>query len=174
MQYLQFVVPINPIPWKTPPFSVGRNSAGKQFVRAGKDQELAAYQDGVREFLTGHPDYEMLYPPYRVQLWFSRRQDEYVAHSGRKSKQHEADATNMQKATEDALQGTVIGNDNDVVQIYSTIIEQGPQAKGLVIIEVWGEAEPEIPPYIKLLRDISGPHVIISNDGSNNAWPPTT
>lgn len=172
--YIRLVVPINPIPWKTPPFSVGRSTSGKPYVVAGKDQELAAYQDAVREVISAHPDCVMLEPPYMIQLWFSRRQDEYRTNTGRKSKQHEADVTNMQKATEDALQGVVIENDTNTVEIFSHTIEQGPEARGLVIIEVWGNWTVNIPDDISAILTAANPSCIHNRAEKSNAWPPAT
>jgi len=132
---------VNPIPWRVPPMKVGRGRGGKgTYVQAGRDQELFAYQEAIREELA-RIGARMMDPPYRIRFWFWRRLDPQVTESGRKSNMHRVDATNMQKATEDALQGLVIGNDADVVDVRSIIVDQDPTTTPGVVIEIWGGVE---------------------------------
>lgn len=169
---LNFVVPVNPIPWRVPPFSVGRGKNGGVFPRAGKDAELAAYQEAVREAVADHRDCRMLEPPYALEFWFSRRLDRHSAASGRKTQQHIADATNLQKSTEDALQGLVIDNDANVETVVSHIVEQGPDALGFVCIQVWSNFASVTPNWVKTAMAEHRVDAELLTHDTANEWPP--
>jgi hypothetical protein len=157
--YQRFVVDVNPIPWRVPPFSRGRGPKG---VVAGRDAELHAYEEAIRDEVIAKGAY-LMPGPYMIQLWFSRTLAGNV---------NAADVTNMQKSTEDALQGAVIENDTETVEIFSHRIAQGEDAPGVVIIEVWGEYSIDPPPWIKTIlldRIENDPAQIAPN---NNEWPP--
>lgn len=125
---------INPEPWTAGTVSVGRKG-GKPFPRVSKNAQLANYQNAVREQL-GFPmldgdvatglALDMGAPwegPVELFFYLERRLDTYVSDSGRNVTKHRADSTNCQKALEDALQGILFKNDNQVVQNHTYLIQ---------------------------------------------------
>lgn len=127
-----FVIPVNPYPWKVPPFTPAR--VGKKLiVKAGRDEGLHSYKQAVKEVLLSQP-YEKIEGSVELDFWFYRNIPEYTSHQGRRARKHEADTTNLQKATEDALQGILFDNDKDVIKISSMRVEQSPNAKSLVVL----------------------------------------
>ena len=161
--YQRFIVDINPIPWRVPPFSVGRGKNRGAYVVAGRDAELHAYEEAVRDEITRAGAY-MMPPPYMLQFWFCRNLGD---------NQNAADVTNMQKSTEDALQGTVIDNDTNVIDVFSHRLLQAETAPGFVIIEVWGEYAPP-PPFGWVLEALEERLELGSAavNPSDNEWPP--
>lgn len=104
---------INPEPWRTP---------GIVNRRAVKDGKLVAYQESIRDHLTGK--YEPEEGVWHVQFFFWR------------SSQHgqPADATNLQKATEDACQEILFTNDKENLHVESILCEQTPTTRPCIII----------------------------------------
>lgn len=151
------VAPVNPEPW-----TVGTIS----YKRISPSPNLVAYQSALREELAG---VEMLPPEYRkITFYFFRQQAQYIDMRDKIRTRNQADATNMQKATEDALQGILFDNDREVMDIRSVIVQQGPHVlmPGVVIC-----AEefvvPELPDDVMLeLVNRSNPRP------SKNVWPP--
>jgi Holliday junction resolvase RusA-like endonuclease len=143
-----YALKVNPEPWKVGPLSVGRRN-GKVFPTIGPDPQLVAYQETIREeFGTGH---RMLEGNLRVMFYFWRRLSAYRTQSGKMHRKHQSDATNMQKATEDALQGILFKNDRDNVFVSSIVMAQGPDVTGMVVIHI--EAAPidfvdQLPPAV--------------------------
>lgn len=125
-----FAIFVNPEPWAIGDLAVGKKN-GKFYPYIGPNHQLVAYKQAVIEELQDQGVSQVPYESYHLKFFFWRRLDTY--RGGRK---HLADATNLQKATEDALQGTLIGNDRDVRSIYSEIVSQGPDVKPCVIISV--------------------------------------
>lgn len=171
-RYLRFIFPLNAVPWSTPPFSVGRNKKGGSYVRPGQNRELKMYQNAVKAELVEHPDCRMLEPPYAIRFWFYRRMEPGTTGGGRVTKPEEADATNMQKATEDALQGVIINDDVHARTVISHVVEQGPDAPSIVVIEVWGnyggaQPDPELQAAINRVIERQG---YVGNPDAN-AWP---
>lgn len=161
---------INPEPWRVGPASVARNRAGKWFARIGPDTQLVAFQNAVKEALEGTA--VKLDGEIELRFYFWRRLDKYTT-TRRTSTRHVVDATNMQKATEDALQGVLMDNDREVKSIQSTIVEQSidTAARIVICIRQWSGLDPsEIPPYI--WEDIDNPPTVISME-EDNSWPPT-
>lgn len=127
-----FVLPLNPYPWKVPPMSAARKG-NKLFVRAGRDEGLHTYKEAIRDILSEHAT-KMITGGVSLRLWFWRNIPEYTTHQGRTARKHEADATNIQKATEDALQGIFYKNDKDVRHVESYIVEQSSEAPSILMI----------------------------------------
>lgn len=143
-----YVVRVNPEPWAIGPLGVGRKG-GKVWPYVGPNPQLDAYKKAVRaELRSQNP--VMVEGEVEVKFWFWRRLDEYQSRAGRTLHKHAADATNLQKATEDAIQGILIGNDRYVLAPSSVIMAQDKEVEGMVLIcvkEVQNH-EDEIPPHI--------------------------
>lgn len=131
-QYI-IAIPVNPEPWKAP--TVGR---GRAFANKGSD----AYKQAVRDYLTaaGAP---MLEPPYRVHFLFWRKRFQYKDKGGRTRTRNDSDATNMQKLTEDAMQGILISNDVADRYVTSQVVEQGIDVEPRVVIMIAHLPDPE-------------------------------
>lgn len=141
-----YAVPVNPEPWRVPPMSPGRIGR-KLIVRAGRDLQSHTFKEAVRESLE-EQGAEMLPAPYELHFHFYRQQAAYETEKGGSHQKHVADATNMQKLVEDALQGVLIDNDRNVRHVSSQIVEQGPHVEPRIVIFITAGMEPDlfIPP----------------------------
>lgn len=166
-----FVLNINPEPWAVGPLGVARRE-GKLAPYMGRNQQLDAYKEAVRdELITRYPTLEMLPPGYELDFYFWRNRADYQG-TTKQVRKNQADATNMQKATEDALQGLLIENDRDVLRVGSAIMAQGPDVRGAVafrvrygVTEIKGEPLPE--DVMQLVADLE-----LATPTSSNEWPP--
>lgn len=165
-----YVVPINPEPWAIGSPTIGKKG-GKFFPRISPNPQLVSYKEAVAECLK---DAQPLPEgKYGLTFYFWRRLDDYETESGRRHRRHWADATNMQKATEDALQGVLIGNDRDVMDVRSVIVHQGPEVDGLVIINAWEWTLPDIKAIpANVLLDATYTPDGVSPPAYDNSWPP--
>ena len=154
----RFIIDIHPVQWRVPPFSIGRRG-GKAFPIAGKDQQLAAYQEAIRDELI-EQGAQMMEPPYRVEMWFWR------STAGRGTRY--ADATNLLKSAEDALQGAVIDNDRNNLTVVSHIIEQSKDADDRIAIEVARAASPSLPEW--LTEKLKNRPVAENPQPPDNSW----
>jgi Holliday junction resolvase RusA-like endonuclease len=131
-----YLLPINPEPWAMGPVGAGRRG-GKIAPYVGRNQQLHAFKEAVKAELEG----AQKLPPaeYELHFWFWRNIAQYETTKGRKASRNVADVTNMQKATEDALQGILIDNDRNVKHISSTLMAEGPDVDGKIILSagVW-------------------------------------
>jgi Holliday junction resolvase RusA-like endonuclease len=130
---------INPLPWRASEASTGRKN-GKFKTTFHKSEELKAYQAAIKEDITNnYPDFVPIEAgePIGLEfwLWRQRPQEEQDA---RKVRRSQADATNMQKALEDALQGLLFVNDRDVQQIQTVIVSQGFTVEPCIFIHLHG------------------------------------
>ena len=124
---------LNPEPWSIGELGVGRKNK-KVYPYLSPNQQLKAYQSAVKEELQAQK-IEMFEPGlYDLRFFFWRKLDQYSLPSGRKSQRHAADATNMQKALEDALQKTLIDNDRNVRRVSSEIVSQSVTTKPGIVI----------------------------------------
>lgn len=163
---------VNPEPWAVGPLSLGKRN-GKMFPKMERNASVYAFKEAVREELE-RTEFGPMPPEFRYQLefYFWRRLDSYIGETGRKANAHVADATNMQKALEDALQGLLIDNDRDVQIIGSWIVEQGPDVQPGIGIYAKSVTEAlEIPDGILTSRSWSLAKK--SEAPSNNTWPPS-
>lgn len=126
------VLHLNPEPWAVGPVQVGR-SAGKMHGTIGRNAQLAAFQEAVREELGEQP---LLEGKVALELYFWRRRDAYKTDNEKMHRKHEADLTNLQKATEDALQGVLFANDRDVAAVRAVMVEQGPEVESKIVIGI--------------------------------------
>lgn len=132
---------INPIPWTAPEASIGR-SKGRVYVQLHKSEALRFYQEAVKHCMSqDYPDAPIspAGTPVALTLWLWR---ELPTYQGDKRKVHknQADATNMQKALEDALQGVLYENDRDVQVCKTYVVEQSVTTKPCIVI---GVTQPE-------------------------------
>lgn len=174
MSDLRFALDINPEPWAVGPLGTARRE-GKVSAYIGRNQQLAAYQEAIQEGLKAELDdeYFLLTPPFDIEFYFWRNHAEYLTPAARKHRKHIADATNMQKATEDALQGVLFENDKDVARIRSQVVDQGPHTQGLVVIRVVSEAWPEVPAWVgKMRQDLMLRQAATERESNSNVWPP--
>jgi Holliday junction resolvase RusA-like endonuclease len=128
-----FVLDINPEPWAIGPLSVGRRG-NKMYPQVGRNTQLHFYKQAVKEEL-GDPGV-WFEGKVELDLYFWRRRDEYVTPQARTHRKHEADGTNLSKATEDALQGVLFKNDKDVVRCTWEIVDQGADANPAVVVGI--------------------------------------
>lgn len=135
-----FVLDINPEPWAMGPVVVGRKN-GRYTGNVGQNQQLAAYKEAVRDEI-GHLQ-PLMVGKVKLQFLFWRNRADYQTARERSHRKHEADATNLQKALEDALQSILFVNDRDVNDIQSVLVEQGPDVHGRIAIGI--EESPELP-----------------------------
>jgi Holliday junction resolvase RusA-like endonuclease len=130
-----FALRINPEPWEIGPLSVGRKNGGL-FPRVGQATNLHMYQEAIREDLRER-DIEMLDGNIILRFFFWRQQAQYKSTAtDRQVQRHVADATNLQKGLEDALQGILFANDRMVDDVRSVVVEQGPSVSPLIVIGI--------------------------------------
>ena len=122
---------LNPEPWEIGQASVGRRG-GKYYANIGRSEQLYSYQEAVRECF-GEPD--MMEGYLKLTFFFWRRLDTYRYEKERTARKHEADATNLQKALEDALQGYLFNNDKDNHDIRSIIVVQDEATEPAIIVK---------------------------------------
>lgn len=158
-----FVLPINPDPWAVGPVGVGKRG-GKYYPYIGRNNQLHSYQQAIKEELEDVPP---LTPGlYDLRFWFWRRLDSHAS-----GKKHIADVTNLQKATEDALQGVLFDNDRDVRKVTSQIVEQSEDAKPMIVIRALpylGFNEGALPDHV--WGDIWNAHRRSEQAPSDNIW----
>lgn len=127
---------LNPVPWTSPDAEIGRRN-GKIFAHLVKDGNLVMYQEAVKETL--RDELELVFPTSeRVALVFYFWRQLYVHNKGRSK---EADATNLQKALEDALQGVLYKNDRQVVDVRSIVVSQSITTDPRIVIMVMPPTE---------------------------------
>lgn len=167
--YRWYYLRLNPEPWAVGPLDIGRRE-GKIFATMGRNQQLAAYQDAVRDELRSQEP-EMLTGKIVLRAWFWRNRADYTTPSQIKHRKHEADGTNLMKALEDACQGILFENDRDVVHGDWYLVDQGPHVEGKVLLQVGVGLTPAdyvrpIPEYVWL--QLQTKPVALDD----NSWPP--
>lgn len=138
-----FILEVNPEPWAIGPVGYARRG-GKMTAYVGRNQQLDAFKEAVREEMKdiiGNDDGTFISGKVELRFYFWRNRAEYTTPQARTHRKHEADATNMQKATEDALQGILFKNDKDTNDIRSVVVEQGPEVRGKIVVAVRPGAE---------------------------------
>lgn len=131
--YQWFVLHVNPEPWTIGPVMVGRKKKGV-YGTIGRNQGLYAYQQTVKAAVSYSGP--MLEGSLELIMFFWRNRADYTTHQARTVRKNEADATNMGKALEDALQGVLYKNDKDVKINHNFVIEQGPAVTGKIVLGV--------------------------------------
>jgi Holliday junction resolvase RusA-like endonuclease len=143
---------INPVPWTAPSVSVGRKN-GKPYPQVYSSSELKNYKEALAEAIRDrYPDAEVIEDEIALRFLFWRRLDSMEGNKRRKG--HVADATNLQKAAEDALQGVLFKNDVQVIHAESWVMAQHDAVEPCVVIElVWHPARPEVPTEVQAQID---------------------
>lgn len=119
---------INPEPW-----AIGTiNAWGKGKADMSANPKVVNYQKAIREDLE-QQGYTGEYPfaggwPLHVEFFYYRSTE----------RGNQADTTNLNKATEDALQGVLFGNDRNNRRVVGEIMEQGPDVEHVgIVIDIW-------------------------------------
>jgi len=127
---------VNPEPW-TVGLATPVRRAGKVSSFMSPDPQLVNYKKALQqEFDLNYSSVLMALGPVQLDLYFYRRLDRYDTEAGRKSQRHVSDATNLQKAFEDAMQGKLYENDRQVVDVHSRIMEQTPETIGCTVMRI--------------------------------------
>lgn len=144
-----YIARINPVPWTSPSVSIGRKN-GKPYPLVYSAAELKTYKSGLKEELeNNYPDIPLIEDEIGIEFFFYRRLDTLDRGKRRSGHGQEADATNLQKSTEDALQGLLFKNDRQVISAHSWIMEQGIEVDPLVVIHlIWHPDRPDLPDYV--------------------------
>ena len=151
-----YVLPgINPTPWTAPTGAAVRGSNGGRYVKMHANSEMVVYKETIREEMRRlYPDAPMVNGLIELSFVFNRVLDQGQGRSKRKV----ADATNMQKATEDALEGVLFANDNQVKRVTSLVVEDGDMP-----YVAFAVAEHE-PPHVPLPDEV----VVMANPRSSS------
>lgn len=148
-EFTWYYIPVSPEPWAIGPLGVARK-AGKLIPYVGRNTQLASYQEAIKEEIGEQP---FLEGKVVLEFYFWRQRAEYQTHQARSHRKHEADLTNLQKGTEDALQGVLFKNDKDVSNIHSVMVAQGPDVEGKVVIGIKPADITELPVIVQRLAD---------------------
>lgn len=128
------IVHVNPVPWTAPSATSRRGKGGKgTYVQMYASEELKTFKQAVQEQLAGVTPY---LDEVELTFYFWRQLPEGLIPDARKRRAHQADATNLQKSLEDALQGHLIENDKNVRSIRSVIVEQTYDCQSLIVIKL--------------------------------------
>lgn len=120
---------VNPEPWESPEGSVARK-AGKMYVQMHKPFKLRAFQeDFAQSFKEQNDEWTTSEEEMALTFYVWRNVDHLI-------KANIADATNMQKAIEDALQGILYKNDRQVQDVRTLIVAQDNDVEPAVVIQI--------------------------------------
>lgn len=156
-----FVLELNPEPWAIGPVGYARRG-GKMSAYVGRNAQLDAYKEAIRDEIGD--GYMLIEGKVELRFWFWRNMAEYKTPQARTHRKHEADGTNMAKATEDALQGVLFKNDKDTNHMVWTVVEQGPDVVGKLVIAI---RKSEYPYDYKLPDDVVAQLSEIDSRASN-------
>ena len=170
-----YALPVNPEPWVVGNAYVGRGG-GKAFAKIAPDKTLKLYQEAVRAELEVQGA-EMVEGKYALELYFFRQNAQYKDAAGRTRTRNTPDVTNMQKATEDALQGVLIGNDRDVVSVSSHLVAAGTDVDPMVVVHLTYGLEWKasvVPPLVmRAIQDLKDRRdKKIKDSADANVWTP--
>lgn len=150
---------VNPEPWAASEASIGRKG-GKFFPHFHKPEQLRLYQESIKsEFVEQNPHAVEMTGDIEITFYFWRQLPSFEIHEeGAKRRSNRADATNLQKALEDALQGILYQNDRDIVSVRSVIVEQEKETSpGILIAITEGGQEEEARSANRIRSDLSQP-----------------
>lgn len=130
---------INPEAWKMPDLSVGR-AKGRVYAVASTNEVVRRYQEAITEALEeALPEGYLPFPRtenIRLRIVIMRTIEQYVTDKGRTMTRNRQDATNIQKATEDALQKILFENDIQCTFVSTEIIAQEKGVEPGIYIEL--------------------------------------
>lgn len=129
-----YLCDVNPVPWQIGPVGAARGKSGRIAGYVGRDQELHTYQQALKEELAKQKPILVEGPVSLTCFFWRSRVAGLDAATGKRQKKSQADCTNMLKATEDACQGVLFGNDRGNVAVRGFIIDQGEEVEGRVVI----------------------------------------
>ncbi|AVD99562.1 RusA-like resolvase [Gordonia phage Butterball] len=126
---------LNPEPWAMGDVQV-ITKGRRPWPKVTPNKTLKSYQDAlVAELLAGGAE-SLPGPYYSIRYSFSRQRTQYETRSKTVTRNW-ADVTNMQKGTEDALQGVFLPNDRAVIQNLSRLVSsQEVTTWPYVVIEI--------------------------------------
>lgn len=157
---LWFDIKVQPEPWAPGPLATKRS--GSKFIPfMAKNVALGAYQEAVRDALRNKDGVRIMEGPLRLTVFYWRRIEKYELNSGRKSKSHDADVTNLNKALEDALHGVFYKNDVVNVIVTGVMVRQDEDTESRILIGVEEIGKDE--PY-RMLNELVPPEVLIPDD----------
>ncbi len=140
---------INPEPWSSPsgtvvPVAGSSGSRRKLRVQMSSAPALVAYKAALADaFRAAYPNVRLYRDtPIQLDLFFWRRLEQYQNDDGRSVTKNYADATNMQKAAEDALQGVLYGNDRINRIVRSEIMEATTTTQPFIVIKITAAPSP--------------------------------
>lgn len=163
-----YYLPINPEPWAVGPLGVGRKG-GKHYPYMGPNLKLKSFQEEVKAWFEGRR-VRQFDEEVTLRFYFWRRLDRYRNPSGREVLAHASDATNMQKSTEDALQGILFKNDSQVKYVASAVMEQNEHTKPGVGILIMPHHDYEVYTPGNLSTERMNQDLV--RPVETNAWPP--
>ena len=117
---------INPEPWTAPEVSIGRRG-GKLAPQVFKREALRSFQEALHDYIKDNYDPEPFSGDLAVRYHFWRALET--------SRSKVADATNLQKAAEDALHGLLFLNDRQVKDVRSGVVMQMPDIEPAIVIQ---------------------------------------
>ncbi len=164
LRKILYITDLNPEPWTAPTASVQRIAGGKSYAKLVSGERLKNYQEGIRQNVRqACPDLEP-FPddiPLQFMLLVWRQLDSYISGRGRTQKRHVADATNIQKATEDALQKILYKNDSQIKWASTCIIEQTETTSPamLIIVEPFNGLYFDADVLLELMKLIPAPEI---------------
>lgn len=129
-----YVLMINPEPWAIGPVGYSRRG-GKMSAYVGRNAQLDAYKEAVREEIADQNPEKMI-GYVDITFWFWRNRATYLTQKAVQHRKHEADATNMLKATEDALQGILYDNDKDNRTVKAVVMAQDAGIHPRIVVRV--------------------------------------
>lgn len=141
-------------PWTTGRISVGKKDGHLQ-GRLSPNAQLQVFQEAVREEMEGVEPLPTNFK-YKLTFYVWRAIEQYTTPGGKTVTKNIVDATNVQKALEDALQGNLIDNDRNVAEIRTIMVEQELRTVPYIVIkaEPWDGLNPdEIPESIWMQMD---------------------
>lgn len=165
---------INPQPWEASEGQV----VGRRKVVFHKTDQLRFYQLALGvSFTDQNPRYVALKTgiPLKVLFLFWREIEVVEKTGGGTSRSNIADATNLQKAAEDALQNVLYGNDQKNVDVRSRIVEQDVGVSPRIMIYISPdpglsdfEASTVAEQFDRLHKDLpAGPSNILANSNDD-------
>lgn len=169
-------LPLNPEPWAIGPVGYARRG-GNMSAYVGRNQQLDAYKQAVKElignWLVDHPDIADQFPiegKVELKFFFWRNRADYKTPQEQTARKHEADGTNMAKATEDALQDLLLKNDKDVSKMTWTVVEQGPEVESCIVIGIKPFIYAALPEAVVELLDTAQQELPFDDDEAH--WQP--